>query len=447
MLTNLMLGFFEDCQLIDFVDAELSQILDGVIEEHDWARFDAYAKRVRHLIWVDDDNFDSSIFLRIAQLRNKAPLLPFLVSLRAAPYRGHGLLSLLSPSLRRVDFYPQSSHDLFPMVWTCLEALTTIVPNLKELRIQTTLSNSSLLSISRMYNLQTLLLFCQGFEDLEFFRALSSFHHLKRLDILFEDTATTISSLRWPIPQPSTTPFPALEYLNLTLLPKHLSLLLVQLKRDGLKSLEINTSKPPLERLGDANHWALSFINMQQMFPSSLQELHLTYDLIYSREHTVTSPPQFHIFEPLLEIRSLKSVTICDFPWTSFSDEEFHKIAVSWKDIEELCFYHRSGQTTNATFQSLQSFAKFCPKLHTLAIAFNTEPLPPLEEIDVLSHSLRVLFIESQLPSDVFGVIRNLDHLFPSLARIVPTTPFIESTLKDLKAARHDQKARDSMVT
>lgn len=246
--------------------------------------------------------------------------------------------------------------------------------------------------------------------------------------------------------QPPTTPFPKLESLRLDLPPKHLSSVLMQLKSDGLESLEVSASTPSLEHAADAVHWGQSFKTIQRKFRNSLRKLKLHYHPP-SRDAEDGIPLNlFHIFRPLLGLNGLETVAILNFPWSAFSDEEYYELTTAWKGIKELVFLRRNvvDQLPNATFHTLQTFAKNCPHLRVLAITLNTSPLPPLDGVEVLSHSLQILRLENTAIDDAFNVARYLDRIFPSLAQVQSSVALVDTFRKGLKAAREDEITRQS---
>ncbi|KAF9465974.1 hypothetical protein BDZ94DRAFT_280828 [Collybia nuda] len=397
-----------------------SYVLNGIVEAHDWQRFDEYAKRTRHLVYIDDENFHPSVFFRIAQLRNNRPLLPSLVSLEMAPSFEANILSFISPSLRQCTICSQTSHDLYPVVWTGLDALASIAPNLNFLSVQTTLSKASLLSISRMSNLRTLLLYCKGINDFSIIRALSSFQYLVHLEIFFDETTSLearFDSSTGPI---LTMPFQSLENIRTDIPPKHLNALLMCLQPDKLKVLEVGALSSSLEHGGDPVHWEKSFKTIRSRFSNSLQRLKLSYHTTPQDTADRTPSRLFKMFHPLLELRALENATFLDFPWTEFSDEEFCELGAAWNGIKELHFVRSAMvRPPNATFRTLHTFAKHCPNLRVLSIPLNTLPLPPLEEVDASSSSLQILRLGKV--SNIENMVaagRYIKRVFPSLTEL-----------------------------
>lgn len=107
----------------------VSQVLHGEIRPEDWTKFDEYAKRVRLILEVDGDKIDSSVYIRIAQIRGSVPLFPALQVLQFALHEYSGsLMNFVSPALRRIFLHTQNSHLPTPVVGTFLKHWLTQRP-------------------------------------------------------------------------------------------------------------------------------------------------------------------------------------------------------------------------------------------------------------------------------------------------------------------------------
>ncbi|KAG5650175.1 hypothetical protein H0H81_000449 [Sphagnurus paluster] len=420
-------------------------VLNGPINEKDWERLIFYAKRVRHLVFTDN-KIHSSVYFRLLQWSKHAPLLPNVQSIESMP-RESGILCVLSPSLRRVSIVPDDTSELFPAVWACLEALVDAAPQLRTLHVQTTLTEASLSSFSRMSDLRELSLICPGIHDLRFVHKLSSLEHLNSLRITF-DKSSTISS---PLRPPKSPAFPALTNLDLSIPPLQISQVLSIFNNHFLERLEIRAATSAMTRAHeqiDPDMWARGLRGIPTMFPHLK---HLTLGYYGDQYGDILASGLFPLFEPLLELRKIETIRL-EFPWLLFTDDEFKKIALAWPELTTLRFAGSNGMPV-ATIAALESFAINCPKIVGLSLAFDARVLPPttVDDAPVSFSRVRTFDTQESPIESPLSVARHLDRIFPHIKTIQSARngglwAEVGDLLRVLKAVRTDQKARDLVL-
>ncbi|KAG6884980.1 hypothetical protein C0992_005549, partial [Termitomyces sp. T32_za158] len=375
-------------------------ILDGSVTEQDWEKFDS------------------------------------LLTTHATPE----ILSLAAKSAE-LRIVPDSSEEIFPTVWTCLEALPETSPGLRKLLLQTRLSQASLKSFSRLSHLQSLSLFNSGIRDFSFFYSLSTLEHLESLTISgFEEPASVVTPLTgtW-----TTRPYPALRKLEITSdNPSKFSILFKIFKHHPLQRLELRHSRSLSAESDLPSAWSQVIHDISSKF-LTLKSLSIFGPI------NGPSTPSFGIFEPLVDMHEFESVHL-DFPCLLFSNDDLHKLASAWPGLVTLRMAGSSG-TPNATIEALEVFAVLCPKLHGLSLPFDARQLPSVNDLPVSFSKLKTLDAQDSPIDSALSVARHLDRIFPNLKTIQSTLndriwSEVGDLLKTFKAVRMDQKVRDFEV-
>lgn len=396
----------------------VSQVLHGEIRPEDWTKFDEYAKRVRLILEVDGDKIDSSVYIRIAQIRGSVPLFPALQVLQFALHEYSGsLMNFVSPALRRIFLHTQNSHLPTPVVGTFLNALVDTTPHLTDLSIQSILSRSTVTVIPQLHTLQFVSLFSIGPPaNSVLFRELSTLKHLKKLSFQFFDASRTVGFPLIANPDASVG-FSVLEDLAIFGTWSEIMDALAGLRDDTITKLYVDVrsqNEPEVEN----SQWSRGACFKQiGLHFRSLKNLRISDS--YPREDRPFDPFDLASFiiilHPLLDLHQIENIDFLGFPPCNMSDEDVEKIASAWPRAEHIGLPDRviPGHIQSLpSIAALSSFARLCPELRELNMVIDargTTELPP----PILDHHLESLSVGPSWIDSAIVVASYIDCIFP----------------------------------
>jgi hypothetical protein len=150
--------------------------------------------------------------------------------------------------------------------------------------------------------------------------------------------------------------------------------------------------------------------------------LHLQMDGLSGGRFVSTK--DLSLLEPLLAIKSMKTLILHIPILFDFTDAGYERVALAWPKIEKLDWHNLGimgrGQVTKpqATFAALETFATHCPNLRNLSLFLDPSYSPPIPP-RLLSHGLNVLEIihgpSDTSPAASHGdiVAKHAKNLFP----------------------------------
>ncbi|KAG6840117.1 hypothetical protein C0991_008877 [Blastosporella zonata] len=295
-----------------------------------------------------------------------------------------------------------------------------------------------------MTNLEALSLIGKGNTDAGFLSSLSALEHLHTLKFDIDDSEIDHADSNRPLP--SSSFFPSLRTLEVFGPPPRIA-----------NSLAIFEEGHPLRQL----KWESSSLGPQidvpdlALWTSATRTIALKFPYLHDLKLKILtprnflSPAQAYFLEPLLELNFLEVLHL-QFPWLSFSDAEFERMAVAWPHLRSLRLLGSSG-IPKATISSLQSFAIHCPNLHSLSFAFDARqfklPSPSVDE-PISFSKLHTLDVQDSPVDDSLLLGRHLDRIFPNIIGIEGTDnpkiwAEVLTTINNLLLARSDQRARE----
>ncbi|KAJ7118310.1 hypothetical protein C8R44DRAFT_190855, partial [Mycena epipterygia] len=129
-------------------------------------------------------------------------------------------------------------------------------------------------------------------------------------------------------------------------------------------------------------------------------------------------PSSSNLLRTLFCFGQLRDIDIhSDFGF-DLDDTDLSDMARAWPALESLDLQGRSKSMPRATLQSLRMIAQYCPRLHTLRIAFDAIIPPPTDETSehVSQHSLTSLHVEeSGINPRTLPIAHFLSRIFPNL--------------------------------
>lgn len=409
------------------------------MSKHDWARLDAYSRRVRTVNYTSSSDPHSGLSTRTLLVLSQlcpAPLLPSLRALHctALQHWDDGALLTIGPNLREVDIEYHSTKD------GCSELLLTTLaaksPALTRLALRTGFGTTALPYLTQFVALHALDVMDIGeLATREVQLHLSGLPSLVELAVALPSTATALLAhpqshslppyrLQLPIRTPSalrshsggtgtstpvTTQFPALRRLTVSGDLLLISSLLAQMSTQHMERLIVIITAAS----GAAENyvWTAFLTDINRKWASSLRRLAVT------------------THSPLTQHTPVPSTHVTGEPLTSFLP-----MPSTWRNITAIHLPPpSSAQGSGHRFSvcaGLRFFADECPKLLDLRLAVSTTGLLPTEPAPAPvspEHGLATLVVFSSPVTlgDTAVVARHLDSLFPNLktVRAVPGYP------------------------
>ncbi|KZT36663.1 hypothetical protein SISSUDRAFT_932339 [Sistotremastrum suecicum HHB10207 ss-3] len=163
-----------------------------------------------------------------------------------------------------------------------------------------------------------------------------------------------------------------------------------------------------------------SFINLTTLYIRAW--MRLANDTLWG------SPTAFSILEPLLSLTKISGFTFVNEWPLPLSDSEIGQIAQAWPELEDFDFCPHimySKKQTIATSTCLGSFARYCPRLRTLSLAINVQPLSDKSECSIKNIAFSDRFSRLDVAGSVFpsSDLTNSSSLTPlavSIANLLP---------------------------
>lgn len=377
---------------------------------------------------MDGNPIDSSVYIRIAQIRGSVPIFPTLHVLQFAldEYSG-ALMNFVSPGLRRVVLQSQNSHLPMPVVGTFLCALVGITPHLKNLYIQCKVSRAAVTVIPQLPTLQSISLLGVGPPDNStFFRELSTLKHLREL--LFEFSIGTVRAVGLPLIATLNTSvgFPALEDLTLYGTWQEVTDALAALRDNRITDLHVKIEpkiKPEVENFRRSCGACLKQIGLHFR---CLKNLRISFSLSRSSLDPPLGPfatfgpfdliPIIIVLNPLLELRQIEKVELLGLPPCNMSDVDVEAIASAWPQAKRIVLPSviiPGRIQTLPSIAALSSFARLCPELRVLSMIIDARgsAVPPPS---ILPHHLEILYVGGSWIDNATVVAPYIDRIFPS---------------------------------
>ncbi|KAJ7174790.1 hypothetical protein C8R46DRAFT_990837 [Mycena filopes] len=358
-------------------------LLRAVISS-DWDRFLLYAHRVRSFV-LDENLKTPEAYETLALHFPQQSIFPRLEKLDWFPvipsYFGYVRL-FVTPTITNLHLTIESFSDL-----TILSTAALTCPRLTEVGLGC-ISDSGLALVSKfvchLHHLESLVVGCLD---------QAAFSHIARLPNLRYLWLMSPASLRCIAlkPDPHSPHFPVLRKLKLESIDE-VHTLLAFLGKSSLVEMTIVGSSfpsPPTQSVSKQFYAALAL----HCSPSSLQKFTL-----YDRTSTPNAG-QLDIYsvggdalEPLLVFRNLVVLQLSHSAGFHLDDTQVENLASAWPRIKILQLRPHSScrLPPRVTLEGVYAFAKHCPSLKSLTIAFDATTVP-MAKIKINGKRLRVV--------------------------------------------------------
>ncbi|KAJ7166210.1 hypothetical protein C8R46DRAFT_1276087 [Mycena filopes] len=411
-----------------------TQTLLRAVISSDWDRFLLYARRVRSFV-LDENLKTPEAYETLALRFPQQSILPHLEKLDWFPvipnYFGYVRL-FLTPTITNLHLTIESFSDL-----TILSTAALTCPRLTEVGLGC-ISDSGLALVSKfvchLHHLESLVVGCLD---------EAAFSHIARLPNLRYLWLMSPASLRCIAlkPDPHSPHFPVLRKLKLESIDE-VHTLLAFLGKSSLVEMTIVGSSfpsPPTQSVSKQFYAALA----QHCGPSSLQKLTL------QNGYYSTSTPnagQLDIYsvggdalEPLLVFRNLVMLQLSHSAGFHLDD-----LASAWPRIEILQLRPHSScrLPPRVTLEGVYAFAKHCPSLKSLTIAFDATTVPKIKingkRLRVVQDRLELIDVAHSPIRKRRSVAKFLGAIFPSL-HIISTSHDRYDEIEDAETVGRDK--------
>ncbi|KAJ6476779.1 hypothetical protein C8R47DRAFT_985261 [Mycena vitilis] len=127
----------------------------------------------------------------------------------------------------------------------------------------------------------------------------------------------------------------------------------------------------------------------------------------------------FSTLQRLLSFRGLITLDLTFVAGFDLDDSNVAELACAWPQIESLMLPGQSTAITpRATLACLSSFARYCPHLHTLGIAFDATALPEPELTPVKQQCVQVMDVGYSPIKEPLAVSQFISAVFPKVRTI-----------------------------
>ncbi|TFK19763.1 hypothetical protein FA15DRAFT_723251 [Coprinopsis marcescibilis] len=478
-------SLFKLLPIFTFNRRALCYTLTRYPRQSDFARLDWYAPLVRHICYCDyKEDIHPTVFFQIAKFKQGRPLLPHLQSMIVGSIFDDPCL-FISPTLKSITFdhSPRGIGDYTPAASTFVSVVSQQLPELRELTLNSSVTQAALHSIGHIKGLRRLrihfpdhlginmFLFFQHLASLPTLekvtmssqtRALGQFlpsskisdpeHEQESQTLLFNGTPRELerfvviseplllNNVR-PILRPLTDPsqlglippanpshFSSLDTFHYSGTVAELAHLLHLLPRDTLSSLELDSAfcSVPQERVDYPSRWQPLFNIIRKQSSASLKRICIKSQCCKFPEGSDIFVPGIGVMGPLLSLTHLVSVDLHRLSFITLTDQDIEDMASSWPRLESFYFYNMEPPAT--TFACFQSFAKHSPNLRSLTI--DVDPEGSVPEVNDQFHSNACRLERIWLPTMTFQVIdggsdevqvrQYFDRLFPYVQSVFP---------------------------
>ncbi|PCH35911.1 hypothetical protein WOLCODRAFT_166542 [Wolfiporia cocos MD-104 SS10] len=386
--------------------------LTDIISARDMERFQLYATRVRVLSFSSGKSWSSraAVLSCIASL-SRGPLFPNLQELawsQTSP-ADFTILSFLTHAILRFSIN-HASGSLRDEIWsvhdpglsTYLHAISSSLPNLRELSIQTRCCPSIILPLVRLRHLRKVSLYPTSM-DCTLYRFLATLVNLVDLELrleLMDDTDVAF-------PQG----FNALETLDISGRLSHIVRFAVAINSTAFRSVSIYD----YDGESDERDLCLFFAVLRHKFRSSLRRV--TCGTMLKK---TTSVPLIDIIYPLMELPPLDSISFNSMTPFRTSSTDLTKMAASWPNLTALRICYDS-EDEPPHISVLLELSRLCPHLRILTLPsldFRSpvpDYTPPPATQPHALRALNVAFFPRRAIEDPMSVAQFIDTVFPEL--------------------------------
>ncbi|RDB17274.1 hypothetical protein Hypma_001954 [Hypsizygus marmoreus] len=410
--------------------------LSGHITPSQLARFEHYARRIRHLDCSDD--VDYIVFLRVAKLLQGRDLLPSLLSV--ATLCPSQLLHLVSTNVRKIHLVEFGDMHNADHAATVLEWVAEMACRLEVLVVQAYLSD--ILPTIGQYDCLRCLDLSLGEDEVSVDLHLLNSSIFTRRSL--QELSLGLGELR---ERPSASLQVFREIHNLRKLDiraprffvKHALACVVN---SPIALLDLTCSEPNSSVIEHQNSLSMQLSQWRDTLHTLSLENHT--DLLDDLEE----------IEPLFELKALRSLRLCPVSSLNLSNGDLYKIAHAWPEMEVLTLADNKCKRPRATIAALEGFALLCPKLRRLRLPLDIDNLPPSPRI--MSHKLQSLHIAWSMKKGASTVARHLDAIFPALhsvyevhERHLPERRLweeVDKAIKMFQMVRTEDRKRQSMA-
>ncbi|PCH43515.1 hypothetical protein WOLCODRAFT_164504 [Wolfiporia cocos MD-104 SS10] len=411
----------ENAYIDDEIEGDAYYLTD-VISPNDLERFQQYASRVRILSFSSGKSWASrASVLSCVTTFSRGPLFPALQELdwsQSSP-SDITILSLLTPTLTRLSL-DHVSGTLRGNVWstehrgftTILHAISTNIPCIQELNIQTKCSPSVLLRLVRPGHLRKVNLYPSEM-DRKLYQSLSASKTLVEMDIrLFVNENVTFMH-----------GFSVLRKLDIAGRLPDITRFVAAITSPTFHSITVWD----YQSNSDIRDLHLFFALLRHKFKTSLRHVTCGTKVIGAQ-----ALPLLDLMRPLMDLFALEGVTLNSLTPFRASSSDFVQLATAWPSIRTLQICYDSAEADAAPHVSvLQVVARLCPSLLVLTLP-SLDFAPPYHRtlglagrnddgvMPIQPHGLRELnvgFYPRRPVEDPGGVARFIVTLFPDLAR------------------------------
>lgn len=393
--------------------SDCHQVLERVIQDHEWEQLLAYGGRVRHIRVSQDNNIHPSVYTHIAMKLGPRPLLhgvrgiecdlPKIMSREASS----PLPLLVSQTLHRVDLSLASGDNHSgPSVFAFLTALREGAPYLRTIRIDHDTVDQSLHRAIAGYLLQATSLVSLEWNASRsplmdcptFFHSLLRLPNLKRFELNYEDWDCTISSTLPGLGGDVTCSLGG----QLPELPR----LLEQLPEVNVSSLSLWTPSCPPDYL---HQWDTCARLVCSRFSKTLRAVELCL--------AGGGELGFDIVQCWFRFHDLEKFKIDAQEATRFvaADTDIRALASAWPQLRSLCMELNYFQAEDGCVFSpmcLPALAQHCRFLRSIKLPIQGEvPVPATTPL--LSHDLTTIEINHGGSINAMSFAEHVHRLFP----------------------------------
>ncbi|KAI9064775.1 hypothetical protein FKP32DRAFT_1591148 [Trametes sanguinea] len=414
------------------------------ISEADWARFQTYAFRVRSLYLGCKHSVHASVWVILARLTGRSPLLPNLERLAGFVMDEFSIcqLILLSPTIRELELViGQSTHA--GVVRMLMDCVKSTLLTLNSLTVDRDFRRSSFdrVPLEQLWNftqLQTLRISQEVFLAVDELEVLATFHNLQSLQLNLERMDY--------IPPGSIGGFPQLRDLDLSGETRDILGFMTSIDLPALESVTLSSSFlcAGYPALGTQRESTMR--TLLAFLPSAVQRLCLSVTCSGGPEdgHATRLNEMIEELRPLTGLHSLR-LTLAPRIWSPdvLSSDVLQSLRAAWPELRvfkvgavqdsiqnsaplEGRQRHRSPSLgrparrlglKSLTLSSVAAFASGHPHLKILELpSLDLGAIPDLNLVPMLGHTLREIHVdELVLYAPAVECALVLDRLFPHL--------------------------------
>ena len=352
-----------------------------------------YAKLVRNVVmYAPESEIEKSTYHQIQASRKF--LFPNLREIYCEG-RWEEVCLLLSPSLRRVVILEDEKfHSSIPAMFTFINALPKICPDLRSLEAYLDLPSSALSSILKLQKLQHLGLEIVWSQESKHLSGISLLPNLRLLQ--FSQPCWADPDIQKFLPIfGSPEAFCALRELGFCAslesianwLPSFISPNLTTFTAQYEGTWADNDEEHELSSK-EICYGLCNTLAKHARSPSSTLRT-----LLFIGKSSDVSPAEVEAFQPLLELRGLETL-VFDIPFNDFNDHTLIKWARAWSNLKtfEVEASKSSRDSTMITLFGVKTLFQLCPDLKYLTLAFDATKLDLVPEIPTtpsLCHGLK----------------------------------------------------------